>query len=200
MTYELNASKSKVCSICGEEKFVSEFYRHPTASLFCGSKCKECSKKSTHELRHPGTERKPLIQHGMHGTKEYRIWQHILKRCNNKNMSNYVRYGGKGVTVCKEWEESFVTFFKDMGAIGSFDSIDRIENSKGYSKENCRWATIKQQANNKTSNVLAEIDGVTRTVAQWAEHIGVSSKSIYNRIYRGSTPVDAVKHFAKGKL
>lgn len=88
--------------------------------------------------------------HGMTGTPEYVSWQSIIQRCTNKNSTRYESYAGRGITVCDEWLK-FDAFFKDMGFKPSSDfSIDRIDNDKGYYKENCRWATRSQQQQNKT--------------------------------------------------
>jgi len=80
--------------------------------------------------------------HGMEKTTEYKIWQSMKDRCYNKNCSKYHRYGGRGITVCDRWKNSFIAFFKDMG-LKPFPKaqIDRIDNSLGYYKENCRWVT-----------------------------------------------------------
>ena len=104
----------------------------------------------------------------MSNTKEYKTWSGIKKRCENPKASNWHQYGGAGVTICKKWKDSFLTFYEDMGpAPSEYHSIDRIDNSKGYCKENCRWATAKQQARNKTNNRKIEIAGKSKTIAEW---------------------------------
>jgi hypothetical protein len=79
----------------------------------------------------------------------YRSWDHMLQRCYNKNSINYEYYGGRGVTVCKRWIQSFDNFIEDMGQNPGGMTIDRLDPEKGYYKENCRWATTKEQTNNK---------------------------------------------------
>jgi len=84
----------------------------------------------------------------MEGTTEYNIWLGIKQRCLNENHARYKYYGGRGITVCAEWLD-FEKFYSDMGKRPDGLSIDRINNDKGYFLENCRWATPKEQANNR---------------------------------------------------
>lgn len=109
--------------------------------------------------------------HGMLNTKEYRSWSHMKNRCLNHKDPHYTDYGARGITVCEEWKNSFEAFFADMGIRpeGNF-SIDRIDNDKGYSKENCRWVTGYTQSNNRRNpkTNTSGFVGVYKKGKKWA--------------------------------
>jgi hypothetical protein len=96
--------------------------------------------------------------HGYHTEPTYRSWQAMIQRCTNPNHSAYKRYGNKGVTVCQEWIDDFRNFLNDMGERHEGKTLDRIDNDKGYSKENCRWATTKDQGFNRKNGVMKSWD------------------------------------------
>ncbi len=122
--------------------------------------------------------------HGMSNSRIYRIWSDMKTRCHNKNSASYKNYGGRGVTLCKRWE-IFENFYKDMGDIPRGKTIERIHNEMGYSPDNCRWATQKEQANNKRNNVILVHNGESLTAAQWSDKLKVSRAAIYQRIEYG---------------
>ena len=131
--------------------------------------------------------------HGLTDSSEYAIWTLIKARCTNKNSKSYKHYGGRGITICDSWINSFDTFLFDMGRRPShLHSIDRIDNEKGYFKENCRWATKEVQANNTRRNRFIEHDGLKMTLAQWSKKIGLKAHSIHARIKRGWSIEDAL--------
>lgn len=124
--------------------------------------------------------------HGMTATSEYRIWKGIKSRCYNRNRKQYPRYGGRGITICDRWCNSFETFLADMGKRPSINhSIERRDNNGNYTPDNCYWATWTEQARNKRNNVLHTKDGITKSLTEWAEYLGMPSKTLFSRYYRG---------------
>lgn len=127
-------------------------------------------------------------KHGMDGTSVYKAWVSLKARCYNKNDKDYKRYGGRGITVCKEWKNSFERFYKDMGDKPSGKhSIDRINVNGNYCKSNCRWATIHAQNNNKTCNHRIIFNGEDKTITEWSRKLGIPVSTMINRITRGYT-------------
>ncbi len=114
----------------------------------------------------------------------YRTWSSILARCTCSTNSGFRRYGAKGITVCDRWK-IFENFAADMGPRPSGKSIDRIDNSKGYSPDNCRWATEIKQARNRITNRLIIHNGETRCMAEWAELYGLKYKILKDRVAGG---------------
>ena len=124
------------------------------------------------------------ITHGMTNTFEYNAWHHMKQRCINKSNHAYKNYGGRGITICKRWL-NFENFYKDMGKRPRGMSLDRVDNNKGYYKENCRWATVVEQNNNMRSNHFLTYNGETQTIAWWVAKLGINRGTLYSRIYRG---------------
>lgn len=124
--------------------------------------------------------------HGKSYTREHRIWRGMLDRCSNPRNSRYDKYGGRGITVCERWVNDFSAFLADMGeAPNRMMEIDRIDNERGYEPRNCRWATRKQQNLNKRNNRRLSFSGLTMTVTEWAERIGIARRTIHQRLRRG---------------
>jgi len=133
-----------------------------------------------------------FYKHGMKRSPEYATWQMMISRCTNPSAQDYGRYGARGVTVCDSWRD-FRNFYRDMGDRPEGMSIDRIDNDKGYSPENCRWATVAEQNRNTRRTRLIEIGGVTRCLKDWATEYGINYGTVCNRIVRGGwNPVVAL--------
>lgn len=135
-----------------------------------------------------------LRKHGMSGanlTPEYQTWTNVKQRANNRNGKYYSRYGGRGIGICERWNHSFANFLEDMGERPSPQhSIERIDNDKGYSPENCRWATVKEQNRNTRQNNQVTYKGVTKIVVEWAEETGIPYCTLLMRLKRGTMTVE----------
>ena len=124
--------------------------------------------------------------HGREPARLYRIWKSMRQRCRDPKSSNYQRYGGRGIDICTEWD-SFVSFRLWALSSGYDDSlsIDRLDNSKGYCPENCRWATATEQANNMRSNRILTCNGEQKTMAEWARTMGIKERTLHARLKAG---------------
>lgn len=124
--------------------------------------------------------------HGQTGTPLHRRWQGMLTRCHNPNDKRYADYGGRGITVCPEWRESFEAFARDMGpGYAEGMTLDRVDVDGPYSPENCRWATQKEQQNNRRNNRLLTFCGQTKTLAEWCEFLGLRYSTVWHRLKSG---------------
>lgn len=125
-------------------------------------------------------------------TSEYLIWVSMRQRCLNPNNKQYSRYGGRGITVCKEWD-NFQTFLKEMGGRPSKShSLDRIDNNKGYDAENCRWATQSEQTRNTSRNVIVSVFGEKMSLIEAIERFGGRYGTVLYRIKTGMSAEDAL--------
>jgi hypothetical protein len=127
----------------------------------------------------------------------YKLWTGIKNRCLNSNHKHYHRYGGRGITVCREWADSYEVFRAAVGDAPAGMTLDRIDNSKGYEPDNVRWATRKEQANNRDTNVVVTWEGQSKTLMQWAEQLGWKYGLIASRWKLGLRDADlfaAPKH------
>jgi len=138
--------------------------------------------------------RKKQTTHGeSHKTKEYLAWKLMTQRCCDKNQKGYMRYGGRGIRICKRWRGSYLNFLADVGRAPSpRHSIGRIDNDGDYEPGNVRWETATQQANNRRSNHFIMINGAKHTIAEWSRITGINHGTIMTRIRRGYNPSDAV--------
>ena len=133
-----------------------------------------------HSERTSAATTKRSTRHGKFGSPIYAVWNSMLGRCHNPKAKAYKHYGARGITVSPEWHE-FKNFYADMGDPPPDMTLDRENNDLGYSKTNCRWATHKEQANNKRSNVLLTRNEKTQNISQWAEELGIDKFLLYER-------------------
>ena len=144
------------------------------ASLKSGrSKSCGCLRAEITSLRLKGK----AIKHGMWRSPEFKVWSSMLYRCHNTRSRAYNDYGGRGITVCDSWRRSFANFYRDMEPRPTGPkrySIERINNNLGYSPENCKWATFKEQSRNRRDNVVMEGFGQIRVLLDWSTELGIS--------------------------
>lgn len=125
------------------------------------------------------------ITHNLSGNRAYRIWCAVKQRCLNPNNRAYHYYGGRGITMCERWKNSFQSFVDDMGMPFDGGTLDRIDNEKGYFPENCRWASRSDQQKNRRNNKIITYNGVSMVAVDWAKKLGIPSQTIYGRISLG---------------
>ncbi len=133
-----------------------------------------------------------MTKHGMAYTPTWSAWKHMKRRCLNVKTAEYQRYGGRGITVCERWCNSFADFLADVGLRPDGMTLDRIDNNGNYEPGNCRWATRKEQSSNMRTNRTITVDGATRTIAEWARIVGMNRSAIRHRLESGWSDRDAV--------
>lgn len=152
---------------CGTIKIIEAYGLRKGQSKSCG-----CSKGENH---------------GLYKSKIYGVWCSLKNRCLVETATPYKNYGGRGIKVCNDWINSFLSFYKWAIQNGYKDglTIDRIDVNGDYCPENCRWITNKEQQRNKRNNHLVYYRGETHCIAEWAEILGVSYDHIRYRVKRG---------------
>lgn len=118
---------------------------------------------------------------------EYNIWAHMKQRCFNPKKNGYEHYGGRGITVCAEWCESFISFFEDVGLRpGPGHSIDRIDNDGNYEPSNVKWATHTEQMSHTRRTIHVDLDGEIFSVREAAAKLGLTVATVRHRLRRGT--------------
>jgi len=125
--------------------------------------------------------------HGLSTSRDYFVWHGMLRRCTDPKCKNFAEYGARGITVCDRWLD-FENFIADMGRKLPGMTLDRVDNSSGYSPDNCQWVTRAVQNRNKRTNRLVTHNGETLTISQWAERSGINQRTLLRRLNRG-TPI-----------
>jgi hypothetical protein len=153
------------------------------------------------ELLKPAREfSKEYEYHGMTNTSIYKAWVAMRNRCSNKRNRFYSGYGGRGISVCEEWNNSFQSFYNWSMSNGYKEelTIDRIENNGNYEPNNCRWVTMEVQSKNKRNNIYVEIDGVSKTLTEWAKESGLKKVTVFRRYHAGWKIEDLLKPISSG--
>lgn len=163
---------------CGTIKTIAGSHLRNSATQSCGCFCKQQSARA--KYRHGYT-------FGGIIPREYKIWVGIRKRCLNPKDEAFKYYGGRGIKICDSWLASFENFFKDMGKSPPGMSINRKNNDGDYCPENCAWATAKEQNNNSRNCHLITFNGITKNVTAWAVEVGIKTRILQWRIYKGWT-------------
>lgn len=164
---------------CGTEKIVAAYRLRDDTTKSCG-----CLGIDIHTQR--------LTKHGKYGTRIYRIWHGMVRRCANPTRAGYARYGGRGIAVSDRWH-SFDTFLADMGEPPTAaHSLDRIDNNGPYAPDNCRWATPKEQSANSKRPTFITHGNRRLNLSEWAAELGLNAGAISNRIRSGWPPELAV--------
>lgn len=168
---------------CGSERVVTEHSLITNSSKSCGCLRVDVAQKM-------GVAN---VTHGMSDTRLYRIYKHMHRRCEDPKDIRYDHYGGRGIRVCGEW--STFEVFSDWALSNGYNdslSIDRIDLNGNYSPDNCRWATVQEQALNKTNARMIEYNGRAQSIAEWAAEIGMPYKKLWKRIKSGWSPEKAL--------
>ncbi len=171
--------KYRLCRCeCGVGKRVRIDHLRSGKTISCGCERARRSAARTADLHAANT------RHGMSGTRVHGIWLGIKQRCLNPKNPNFDRYGGRGITICARWL-TFDNFYADMGEPPEGLTIERTDNNKGYEPGNCRWATRREQQNNRSVNRVVEFDGRRQTAAQWADERGIHRNTLNQRLNTG---------------
>ncbi len=162
---------------CGREFTATKTHltKHPEAA------CRSCGSRFG-ALRRVGRK---LSKHPL-----YKCWYGMMQRCENPKAQAYYNYGARGITVCERWHD-FQCFADDMGSRPEGLTLERRENDAGYSPDNCYWATPKAQNNNTRANKRFTVNGVSRTLTEWAAQLGATRAAIRNRIVKYGWSIEA---------
>ena len=156
----------------------------PPGSWWCCCDCGRVLSVRGITLRSGGKKSCGCLRHGRSRTAAYRVWAKMKERCSNPRHPHFHRYGGRGISVCDRWG-SFELFYADMGDPPVGHQLDRRENDRGYSPDNCRWVTCQANNRNKSTNKWVTWDGQTKTVAEWSDVTGIPYMTLAARIRNG---------------
>jgi hypothetical protein len=133
-----------------------------------------------------------MASHRLSRTSEYKSWSMMRTRCNNPNYTHYSYYGGRGISVCDRWMESFENFINDMGMKPPGYMLDRKDSNGNYEPNNCKWSSREEQVDNRRNGRAFELGDIAFTLKEWGTITGIHRAKIYNYIYRGYSFVEAL--------
>ena len=176
-THRNNKVYWKCLCNCGNITFVTsaDLKRGTTKSCGCYNRDRIAKLQAVHNQAH---------------TRLYSVWKDIRRRCYTTTDKSYSRYGGRGIRVCDEWRACFIPF-RDWAFANGYDTnaeygkctLDRIDTNGDYCPENCRWVTLREQANNRRNNILLTYNNKTETMSNWAKIVGLPYNCLFHRIH-----------------
>lgn len=175
--------------VCGNEKAIREDSLLGGSIKSCGCLAAEKARKNT-------------AKHGMSRSRIYNVWQKMKMRCYNHKEKSFEHYGGRGISVCDEWKNSFQAFYDWAMSHGYEEhlTIDRIDVNGNYCPENCRWATMKEQQNNRRNNHIVIYNGRAQTIHQWADELNLNYNNLERNINKRNWDIEkAIQHKTKRK-
>ena len=140
------------------------------------------------------------VKHGKRNTRLYCIWVSMKQRCYNHNNKDFRKYGERGIKVCDDWKNNFISFY-DWSINNGYQenlTIDRINNNEDYEPNNCRWTDVKTQSNNRRTNIMLEYRGKRQSLTQWANEYNINPSTFNDRLERGWTMEQALTISTKG--
>lgn len=179
----------------GRLKVIDQYFTGRSGNAYWNCVC-ECGNKvivagrslrSGHTVSCGCAQLDAVKTHGLSYHPLYKIWKGIIARCHDGSHPAYDLYGAKGIEVCQAWRDSMQNFIDDMGPRPKGTSIDRLDGTKGYSKDNCQWATMTQQQNNRTNNKWVVYEGMPFNHKQLCNYLGISYGATRQRIHRGKS-------------
>lgn len=164
-----------MCPICSNQ-FTTDISRAKLNRVVsCGCYRKENSKKL--HFKHGHAKNNKM-------SSEYVSWQRMIQRCQNLGYGNYQNYGGRGITVCDRWKNSFVSFLEDMKEKPFKNAqLDRINTDGDYEPNNCRWVSCKENSRNRKNNLVIEWNNQKKTLSEWSEVLNINKNTLRDRIY-----------------